>query len=82
MLETPDFLVIANEKRTNRGQAPWAIGNEYNTDWGGLPALKKELQAIRDGGQVPMFYTDPILADDNTELGHKYGPKYGVMNPL
>lgn len=33
LLETPDFLLIANEKRTNRGQAPWAIGNEYNTDW-------------------------------------------------
>lgn len=33
LLETPDFLTIANEKRTNRGQAPWAIGNEYNTDW-------------------------------------------------
>lgn len=55
---------------------------QYNTDWGGLPALKKELHAIRDGGQVPMFYMDPILADDNTVLGHKYGPKYGVMNPL
>lgn len=55
---------------------------EYNTDWGGLPALKNELQAIRDGGQMPMFYMDPILADDNTELGHKYGPKYGIMNPF
>ena len=33
LLETPDFLVIANEKRTNRGQAPWAIGDEFNTDW-------------------------------------------------
>ncbi len=33
LLETPDFLTIANEKRTNRGQAPWAIGNQFNTDW-------------------------------------------------
>jgi TonB-linked SusC/RagA family outer membrane protein len=33
LLETPDFLTISNEKRTNRGQAPWAIGNTYNTDW-------------------------------------------------
>ncbi|MGC1514219.1 MAG: TonB-dependent receptor plug domain-containing protein, partial [Maribacter sp.] len=33
LLETPDFLVIANEKRTNRGQEPWAIGNSINTDW-------------------------------------------------
>lgn len=33
LLETPEFLIISNEKRTNRGQAPWAIGSEYNTDW-------------------------------------------------
>lgn len=33
LLETSDFLTIANEKRTNRGQAAWAIGSEYNTDW-------------------------------------------------
>ncbi|MFC4721436.1 SusC/RagA family TonB-linked outer membrane protein [Geojedonia litorea] len=33
LLETPDFLIIANEKRTNRSQAPWAIGADYNTDW-------------------------------------------------
>ncbi len=54
---------------------------EYNTDWGGLPALRNQLQKIRDGGQMPWFYTDPFLADDNTELGHKYGPQYGVMKP-
>jgi TonB-dependent starch-binding outer membrane protein SusC len=33
LLETPDFLVISNEKRTNRGQAPWAVGSNFNTDW-------------------------------------------------
>ncbi|WET04285.1 TonB-dependent receptor [Flavobacterium sp. YJ01] len=33
LLETPDFLVISNEKRTNAGQTPWAVGNTYNTDW-------------------------------------------------
>ena len=33
LLETPEFLVIANEKRINRGQAPWAVGSTYNTDW-------------------------------------------------
>lgn len=33
LLQTPDFLTISNEKRTNRGQAPWAVGNAYNTDW-------------------------------------------------
>lgn len=52
---------------------------EYNTDWGGLPALRKQLQAIRDGGQQPWFYHDPFLADDNTVLGHKYGPDYAIV---
>ncbi|OXG05191.1 TonB-linked SusC/RagA family outer membrane protein [Flavobacterium araucananum] len=33
VLQTPDFLVISNEKRTNAGQTPWAVGNTYNTDW-------------------------------------------------
>ncbi len=33
LLETPDFLVIANEKRTNAGRAPNAVGSEFNTDW-------------------------------------------------
>ena len=33
LLKTKDFLVIANEKRTNRAQQPWAIGNDYDTDW-------------------------------------------------
>lgn len=33
LLNTSQFLEIANEKRTNRGQAPWAIGSDYDTDW-------------------------------------------------
>ncbi|TDO96515.1 SusC/RagA family TonB-linked outer membrane protein [Flavobacterium sp. 245] len=33
VLETPDFLVISNEKRTNAGQTPWAVGSTFNTDW-------------------------------------------------
>ncbi|HEY9167986.1 MAG TPA: TonB-dependent receptor plug domain-containing protein [Lutibacter sp.] len=33
LLETPDFITISNEKRTNVGQAPWAIGDEFNTNW-------------------------------------------------
>nr|WP_199002758.1 TonB-dependent receptor [Flavobacterium sp. ASV13] len=33
VLQTPDFLVISNEKRTNVGLSPWAVGNTYNTDW-------------------------------------------------
>ena len=33
VLKTPDFLTISNEKRTNAGLAPWAVGSEFNTDW-------------------------------------------------
>lgn len=44
LLETSDFLVIANEKRTNRGQAPWAIGDTYNTDWQAAVLNKSALQ--------------------------------------
>ncbi|WP_040473604.1 SusC/RagA family TonB-linked outer membrane protein [Flavobacterium frigoris] len=33
LLKTEDFLVIANEKRTNRAQTPWAAGNEFDIDW-------------------------------------------------
>jgi len=55
---------------------------EYNTEWGGLPALRKYLQDLRAKGIMPMFYTDPVLADDNTRLGNQHGPQYGVMNPL
>ena len=33
LLNTSQFLEIANEKRTNRGQAPWAVGSDYDTDW-------------------------------------------------
>jgi TonB-dependent starch-binding outer membrane protein SusC len=33
LLNTEQFLEIANEKRTNRGQAAWAVGNEFDTDW-------------------------------------------------
>lgn len=33
LLETPDFIMISNEKRANRGSAAWAKGDTYNTDW-------------------------------------------------
>jgi len=33
LLKTKDFITISNEKRTNRGQAPWAVGDAYDTDW-------------------------------------------------
>ena len=33
LLQTPEFLTISNEKRTNAGRLPWAFGSQYNTDW-------------------------------------------------
>jgi len=33
LLETPDFVTISNEKRSNRGQAAIAVGTDVNTDW-------------------------------------------------
>ncbi len=55
---------------------------KYNERWGGLPALRKYIQLQRDAGILPMFYMEGILACDTTEVGHNYGPKYGVKNPL
>jgi TonB-linked SusC/RagA family outer membrane protein len=43
-LETTDFITIANEKRTNRGQAPWAFGTDFNTDWQGAVLNNNALQ--------------------------------------
>ena len=33
LLNTPQFIEISNEKRSNRGQADWAAGTDFNTDW-------------------------------------------------
>ena len=33
LLQTPDFITIANEKRTNRAQTAIAVGSAENTDW-------------------------------------------------
>jgi len=33
LLQTPDFITISNEKRSNRGQAAIAVGSDVNTDW-------------------------------------------------
>ena len=53
----------------------------YMPQWGGLPALRKHIQRMRDAGQLPMFYTDPLLACANTRMGSRHGREYGVMNP-
>ncbi len=54
----------------------------YNEDWGGLAALRRQLQRAREAGCTPTFYVEGILACDTTEVGHRYGPKYGVKCPF
>ncbi|MCB0486275.1 MAG: SusC/RagA family TonB-linked outer membrane protein, partial [Flavobacteriaceae bacterium] len=61
LLQTPDFLVIANEKRTNRGQEPWAVGSEYNTDWQGAVLKDNALQldhilSLNGGSEKTRYY--------------------------
>jgi len=33
LLQTPDFVTIQNEKRSNRAQSAIAVGTDVNTDW-------------------------------------------------
>ncbi|WP_232816362.1 SusC/RagA family TonB-linked outer membrane protein [Chryseobacterium capnotolerans] len=33
LLQTPEFIAISNEKRSNAGLSAIAVGTEYNTDW-------------------------------------------------
>jgi len=33
LLQTPDFVTISNEKRSNRSQTAIAVGTDINTDW-------------------------------------------------
>ena len=33
LLNTTQFLAIANEKTSNAGLSAWAVGSDYNTDW-------------------------------------------------
>ena len=61
LLKTNDFITISNEKRTNRGQAAWAVGNEYDTDWQGAVLNSSAGQmdhtlAISGGSEATTFY--------------------------
>lgn len=44
LLNTSQFLTIANEKRTNAGLAAWAVGSTYDTDWQAAVLRKNALQ--------------------------------------
>ncbi|MCD6351020.1 MAG: hypothetical protein J7M26_02775 [Armatimonadetes bacterium] len=53
----------------------------YNETWGGLTAFRAHIDKVKSEGVMAGVYIDGILACDTTEVGHKYGPIYGVMNP-
>ena len=53
-----------------------------HASWGGLPAFHAYLAALKKRGVAPLLYTCPPLADANSDMGKKYGAKYGVVNPL
>ncbi len=44
LLNTSQFLTIANEKRTNGAQPIWAVGNTFDTDWQDAVLRKNALQ--------------------------------------
>lgn len=68
LLQTPDFITIANEKRTNRNQNPWAIGTEYNTDW--------QAEVLNKNA----FQTDHSLSVSGGNAGTTYYFSFGYNN--
>lgn len=61
LLKTADFLTISNEKRTNRGQAAWAVGSDYDTDWQGAVLNSNALQmdhslSVSGGTDLTNYY--------------------------
>lgn len=68
LLKTNDFLTIANEKRANRGQPDWAIGNEYDTDWQSAVLNKSALQmnhslSFSGGSDKTRYFLSVAYAD-------------------
>jgi len=61
LLNTAQFLTIANEKRTNAGLAAWAVGSTYDTDWQAAVLRSNALQvdhslSISGGSDNTKYY--------------------------
>jgi TonB-linked SusC/RagA family outer membrane protein len=61
LLQTPDFVMIANEKRANRGQSAIAVGTDVNTDWQNAVLRQNAFQqdhnlAISGAGEATKYY--------------------------
>lgn len=86
LLQTPDFLVISNEKRTNAGQTPWAVGNTYNTDWQGA-VLRNAPQVTHNlnfsgGSEKTKYYLSLGLSDmDGINLANSM-KKYSIRTNI
>src|SRR5690606_29310050 len=70
LLNTAQFLEIANEKRTNRGQAPWAAGSDYDTDWQAAVLNKGARQmdhslSVNGGTDKPDYYLSLGFTDQD-----------------
>lgn len=44
LLGAEDFVMISNEKRSNKGESDWAAGTDFNTDWQKLIFRSSALQ--------------------------------------
>ena len=53
----------------------------YNQRWGGLPTLREAIATYKKLGSLTTLYTDPLLADDNTRCGQKWGELWGIVTP-
>ncbi|WP_419212534.1 SusC/RagA family TonB-linked outer membrane protein [Maribacter sp. X9] len=70
LLNTEEFLEIANEKRTNRGQDPWAFGSEFDTDWQKAVLNSSALQmdhslSVNGGTDKTRYYMSLGFTDQN-----------------
>lgn len=70
LLNTAQFLEIANEKRTNRGLAAWAAGSDYDTDWQAAVLNKGALQmdhtlSVNGGTDKTRYYLSLGFTDSD-----------------
>lgn len=73
LLETPDFLIIANEKAA-AVNTTWAKGNEFNTDW--------QNAVLRTGTQMDHFLSlTGGLEKGNYYASFGYTTQDGIVKP-
>lgn len=61
LLGAKDFVMISNEKRSNRGASDWAAGTEFDTDWQDLVFRNSAIQIdqnvnISGGSDMATYY--------------------------